>query len=126
MSNFNRDVDAKYGLSEDASLGESVKVTILASGFKTYAGQEEEIVVHSPLTAEQQDEVQRLSIRREVAYQGAEKRRSYRRVYIFEDSDLDDEILVSMIQNNDVLNRTEIDMRKFREESLRYKEEILN
>lgn len=126
MSNFNRDVDAKYGLSEDASLGESVKVTILASGFKTYAGQEEEIVVHSPLTAEQQDEVQRLSIRREVAYQGAEKRRSYRRVYIFEDSDLDDEILVSMIENNDVLNRTEIDMRKFREESLRYKEEILN
>ncbi len=123
MSKFNNEVETKYGMAEDASLGEEVKVTILASGFKVYPGQEDDDKVFTPLTGEQMDEENRKMMRREMAYHDLGKRRPVRRVYIFDETDLDNEELVAMLENNDVLNRTENDIRKFREVSLRKRQD---
>ena len=115
MKNFREDVDTKWGMSEDESLKDEIKVTILASGFKVMPGTELEEPANTPLTGEQIDEKRRREFRRDNAYGNLKKNKPRRRTYIFEGEDFDNEELVATIENNDVLRRTERDMVKFRE-----------
>ena len=53
MERFNPDIVTKWGLAQDDSLGDKVKVTILASGFGLYAKKrpkpgKEEVYVSTP------------------------------------------------------------------------------
>lgn len=115
MKNFREDVDTKWGMEEDESLKDEIKVTILASGFKVMPGIEEEEPANIPLTGEQIDEKRRRDFRRDNAYGNLKKNKPRRRTYIFEGEDFDNEELVATIESNDVLRRTERDMLKFRE-----------
>ena len=117
MENFHKDVDTKWGMAEDASLKDEIKVTILASGFKVMPGMEDEEPVAVPLTGDQMDKVRQREMRRDMAYGNLKKHKPHRRTYIFNDEDLDNEELVAMLENNDVFRRTEHDMVRFRETS---------
>lgn len=115
MMNFRKDVDTKYGMAEDPSLNDEVKITILASGFKVAPGDDEAEVTFLPMTGEQLDNEHAKELRREAAYGTAQKHKPRRRVFILEDDDFDNEELIATLENNDVLNRTERDTQKFRE-----------
>jgi len=115
MNKFREDVDTKYGMTEDPNLKEEIKITILASGFRLAPGQEEDIVVDAPLTAEQIDREKQKEIRRSQAYEGTQKHQRHHRVFLFEDEDFENEELIAMVESTDVYRRSDNDTRKLRD-----------
>lgn len=127
MSQFREDVDVKYGMTDDPTLTDEIKITILASGFRLAPGKDEEEVVETPLTADQIDAEKQKERRRQEAYEGTERHQRYHRVYLFEGDDFDNEELISMVEANDVFRRSDNDARKLRDISnARNKIEILD
>ena len=104
MSKFHDDVETKWGLSTDPSLGKKVKITILATGFgiATVPGMKEkhdaEDESRRQHDAEKQEENEE---RRGQFYGPSDKKGGQRRrpkVYLFGLEDLDNEEVISMIE----------------------------
>lgn len=115
MMQFRDDVDVKYGMTDDPTLTDEVKITILASGFRLAPGQEEDTPSEVPMTADQIDAEKQRERRREEAYEGTQRKQRYHRVFLFEGEDFDNEELIAMIDSNDVFRRSDNDTRKFRD-----------
>ena len=122
------DVETKWGLSLDPSLGDKVKVTILATGFgvknintaemdKRIDAREEKNLLHE---AELQEEAMRKTVRRDSIYgsdrQGAAIRRTCYN-YNFMDEDLDNDDLISMIESSPTYKRAKETLKLFSEKS---------
>ncbi len=111
------DVETKWGLSQDTSLGNKVKVTILATGFgmRDIHSDEMDSRLHQRDIAAQQkaaEEAERelaLAKRREITYgrtNTASKIRRPRYNYIFSDKDLDNEDIISNVEASPTYKRT--------------------
>lgn len=104
MSNFSPDIQTKWGLSFDPSLGKKVKITILASGFGLYTKRKR--ASKEPLSDGILDDPLK-SDRRGRFYdtkKGKKKRRPH--FYIFSEEDLRNDALVEKVENVPTRDRT--------------------
>lgn len=116
MSRFSKDVETKWGLYIDDSLGEKVKFTILATGFgiQDVPGMESVLNKHSAeeqkRREEEEEKEQRLDDRRSKYYgEGITRGNNRRRrvnIYIFTQEDLDNDDIISMVDTTPTYQRS--------------------
>jgi len=128
MSKFNQDcVETKWGMGTDDSLGDKVKITLLASGFglQNIPGMEaieqkrqREDEEARRLMEEEQEEK---DIRR-IAFYGGEANKPQkprRQIFIFSESDLDNDDVISDIESTPTVDRKKEDLKRMQEKSNR-------
>ncbi|MBQ0102620.1 MAG: cell division protein FtsZ [Prevotellaceae bacterium] len=121
-------VDTKWGLSNDPTLGDKVKVTILATGFGVQNIDSSEMKERMrKLTEEEQEreaernakeierELRRISIYGNEGNGTLKNRPTY--TYIFKDEDLDNDDIISMVESSPTYKRRREDIRLFDERS---------
>ena len=121
MSRFNQDVETKWGLATDSSLGGKVKITLLATGFglQNVPGVEdlkkEKDIARSIEDAEEKD---KLEARILTYYDPTSKsvRRRHHYVFIFSDDDLDDENVIAMVDTLPAYKRTLEDLKRIKQQ----------
>ena len=120
MSEFRKDVETKWGVSIDRTLGKKVKVTILATGFDVNAipGMEEHLAAKNSEEEQRnaQEENERAE-RRGQYYQtnnpkGVQPR--FYKIYHFEPEDLDNEELSSLVEAIPTCRRTKEQLSEIR------------
>ncbi len=131
MAKFSKDFEIKWGLATDLELGKKVKITILATGF----GIEdvEPVDRHNKRT---QEEVDRIAEEEEIAAERGNRRERYygsdnsntqhkRRphIYIFSQTDLDNEDVILAIENTPTYSRTRQKLEEIRNLTHNVKEE---
>ena len=112
-SRFHCDIETKWGLVADDSMGKRIKITLLASGFNLYAGKEEK-----QSTAERvQDDYEREKRRRnyytemEKGKDGKKKRlRRHPRIFLYSLDNLDNEQLTAAIEETPTARRSYEDL----------------
>lgn len=115
MNDFLRDYEFKPGFTIDRSLGARVKVTILASGFGAMAAKES--VAAPPTDTTRLEAEQQLADRRALYYppQGRERfRKRHHNVYIFDNTELDDENLITQVSESPTGRRSRSALRALR------------
>ena len=116
MSKFREDVEVKWGLATDSSLGNKVKITLLATGFglQNVPGITEMSEQQSrEKAALEQEEKQKEGERMEMYYGSdvsSPRRRRY--VHIFRDDELDNDDIISMVETLPTYRRTKEDLNK--------------
>ena len=118
MNRFNREFETKFGIAIDDSLGDQVKITLLATGFgvqdihmkemddrmKKRTIEEEQRLAE----LEEQEEVKR--IRREKFYDKDSsskiRRKPRRNIYLFNPEDLDNDNIISMVETIPTFQRS--------------------
>lgn len=104
MSKFHDDVETKWGLSTDETLGNQVKITILATGFgmRDIPGMQEKIdAEEEQRRINEAEKAEEYEDRRNKYYGTDEKKSGQRRkprIYLFNLEDLDNEEIVSMVE----------------------------
>ena len=122
------DVETKWGLSVDPSLGNKVKVTILATGFGVQDIHSDEMdnrllqrdIAQQQKQAEEDERKMRNDTRRENIYGpsgNVSKIRRPRYNYIFKDEDLDNEDIISMVEASPTYKRTKETLKQFSDRS---------
>ena len=124
MDRFGRDFEIKWGLALDPTLGEKVKVTILATGFgindidgmtdhrRTHQSQEE----LARQAAEEEARIRRRE-RRDHYYGPNENNPQYKnrpQVFLFEPDDLDNEDIILQVENIPTSKRTRQQLEELR------------
>jgi cell division protein FtsZ len=112
MGQFREDVETKFGLSVDSSLGKKVKITILATGFgiTNVPGIKEKLdLEEQERLRELEEKAEENDIRRELFYgpndsKGTSKKRP--KVYLFGIEDLDNEEIISLVEITATYKRT--------------------
>ena len=117
MNRFSRDFETKFGIAIDDSLGDQVKITLLATGFGIQDIHMKEM--DNRISQRSVEEQQRLAEleerrnRRERFYddKGGSKQRKRRHIYIFSAEDLDNEDIIAMVESTPTYlrNKTTID-----------------
>ena len=114
MNRFNRDITTKHGVERDESLGQKVKVTLLATGFGIQdihmKEMDERLAARTEEELEQQaEEEERRRLRRERYYGpdagGRSQRVRRRHVYLFSPADLDNADIIAMVENSPTCQR---------------------
>ncbi len=97
MSKFGNDVETKFGLATDSTLGKKVKITVLATGFDLKVKDEED-----------DEELNAKTERRERFYGPGTKtrKRRPRQLYIFGEEDLDNDDVISMVEATPTYKRS--------------------
>ncbi len=112
MARFNDQYEAKFGLATDPTLGNKVKVTILASGFgiKTLPGMEDKITQRNEEEAARNAEEERMRDDRRGHYYGTEgtknRLRHTHNVYCFTRESLDNDDVIAMVESTPTYRRT--------------------
>ena len=103
MSKFHDDVETKWGLSTNDTLGKQVKITILATGFgmRDIPGMQEKIdAEEEQRRINEAEKAEEYEDRRNKYYGTDEKKSGQRRkprIYLFNLEDLDNEEIISMV-----------------------------
>jgi len=111
MSKFRPDVETKWGLSTDPSLGKQVKITILATGFgiTNIPGLKDKMDAEEELARQKDAEKQEENEERREAFYGSDKKGTLRKrpkFFLFGLDDLDNEEIISMVEMTPTYNRT--------------------
>ena len=121
MNRFSRDFETKFGIAIDESLGDQVKITLLATGFGIQDIHMKEMdnrisqrsVEEQQRLAELEEKEEERRNRRERFYddKGGSKQRKRRHIYIFSAEDLDNEDIIAMVESTPTYlrNKTTID-----------------
>ena len=121
MNRFSRDFETKFGIAIDDSLGDQVKITLLATGFGIQDIHMKEMdnrisqrsVEEQQRLAELEEKEEERRNRRERFYddKGGNKQRKRRHIYIFSAEDLDNEDIIAMVESTPTYlrNKTTID-----------------
>ena len=116
MRKFREDVETKWGLATDSSLGNKVKITLLATGFglQNVPGITEMSEQQSREKAAFEAEEKQKEGERIEMYYGSDvsspRRRRY--VHIFRDDELDNDDIISMVETLPTYRRTKEDLNK--------------
>ncbi len=109
-SKFRADIETKYGLTFLDEMSDEVKVTILASGFKLFAGIDEEEKKNISATETEEDyakHLRRLSNYPEMEPNGKKhKMRRRPKIYLYAMEDLDNEEMLEIIESTPTSQRT--------------------
>lgn len=103
MSKFRDDVETKWGLSTDPSLGKQVKITILATGFgiTNVPGLKDKIDADAEILRQKAAEKQEENEERREGFYGTDKKGALRKrpkFFLFGLDDLDNEEIISMVE----------------------------
>ena len=123
MSKFHDDVETKWGLSTDPTLGKQVKITILATGFgiSTVPGMqmhlENEMELQHRQDLEHQEEIEE---RRRDYYGNADKHGGQRRrprIFLFSPNDLNNEEVISLVEMTPTYKRSKETLNEIKSKS---------
>ena len=118
MNRFNRDFETKFGIAIDDTLGDKVKITLLATGFGVQDIHVKEMdarivkrtIEEEKRKAEEEEKEEERRIRREGFYgkdSSAKIRRKPRRnIYLFSLEDLDNDNIISMVETVPTFQRS--------------------
>ena len=118
MNRFNRDFETKFGIAIDDTLGDKVKITLLATGFGVqdiHVKEMDDRIVKRTIEeekrkAEEEEKEEERRIRREGFYgkdSSAKIRRKPRRnIYLFSLEDLDNDNIISMVETVPTFQRS--------------------
>ena len=128
MSKFNQDsVETKWGMGTDDSLGDKVKITLLASGFglQNVPGMEEVERRHTREEEEErrlrEEEQEEKDSRRQQFYGGDDNtpQKPRRQIFVFTDNDFDNDDIISMVESTPTVDRKKEELRRIQEKSNR-------
>ena len=102
MGHFNSDIETKWGLAFDPQLGQTIKITIIASGFGLYGTKKRERNNKLEVDADDADKLGR----RTVYYGTPTRVRRRARCYIFNDDDLNNEALLKQVEEVPTFKRS--------------------
>ena len=102
MEHFNSDIETKWGLAFDSQLGQTIKITIIASGFGLYGTKKRER--NNRLEADVEDAQK--GMRRSTYYGSTGRTRRRARCYIFNDDDLNNEALLKQVEEVPTFKRS--------------------
>lgn len=117
LSRFNSNYELKWGIAKDDSLGEKVKITLLATGFDIQDIHVKEMDERINLRSaeekkrkkQEEEAEEQKNKRREQYYTGgtttSSQRSRRRNIYTFTLEDLDNEAIIAMIENSATYNR---------------------
>ena len=126
MAKFQQEtLETKWGMGIDDSLGNKVKITLLASGFglQNIPGMED---VERKHTREEEEEMRKLEEQRE---QNEDRRRIYytdeesrpqkprRQIFIFGEKDLDNDDIISMVESTPTAERNKAELKRIQEKA---------
>lgn len=115
MNKFRKDVEVKWGVATDATLGKKVKITLLATGFglRNVPLMPEEKWGTNKDGADDSEDIGE-KIGQFYGKTGTEITRSQRRpqVYIFQDEDMDNDDTIAMVENTPTHSRTKEELKK--------------
>ena len=124
MNRFSRDFETKFGIAIDDSLGDQVKITLLATGFGIQDIHMKEMdnrisqrsVEEQQRLAELEEKEEERRNRRERFYddKGGSKQRKRRHIYIFSAEDLDNEDIIAMVESTPTYLRKKTTIDKIR------------
>ncbi len=119
MSKFKQDVETKWGLATDSSLGGKVKITLLATGFglQNIPGMTEIMDQHAVEVHAVDDEKQRQRdewIAILYGSPGAIARKRHPQVYVFTENELDNDDIISMVETIPTYRRTKDELNKIK------------
>ncbi|MBE6275930.1 MAG: cell division protein FtsZ [Bacteroides sp.] len=118
MNRFNRDFETKFGIAIDDTLGDQVKITLLATGFGVQDIHVKEMderltkrtIEEEKRKAEEEEREEERRVRREGFYgkdSSAKIRRKPRRnIYLFTLEDLDNDNIISMVETIPTFQRS--------------------
>ena len=118
MNRFNRDFETKFGIAIDDTLGDKVKITLLATGFGVQDIHVKEMdermnkrtIEEEKRKAEEEEKEEERRMRREGFYgkdSSAKIRRKPRRnIYLFTLEDLDNDNIISMVETVPTFQRS--------------------
>ena len=116
MDKFHNDVETKWGMAVDDSLGSKVKITLLATGFglKNVPGRPENKWEPEPETEER--DLERIE---KVYGQSNDKTNTQRRpnIFIFDDDMMDNNDTIAMVENTPTHKRTKEELKKIQEKN---------
>lgn len=103
MSKFHEEVETKWGLSTDPSLGKQVKITILATGFgiKSIPGIKSKLDAEEEAKRQSEVEKQEENEERREGFYGSDNKGTLRKrpkFFLFGLDDLDNEEIISMVE----------------------------
>ncbi|WP_281644338.1 cell division protein FtsZ [Bacteroides zoogleoformans] len=137
MNRFNRDFETKFGMMEDDKLEQSVKITLLATGFgiQDIHMKEMDERINQRTTEEQQrlaeleEEEEQKRNRREVYYgkdANARSQRNRRRhIYLFNPEDLDSAEIISMVESSPTYLRDKSTLNSIKQKAESSTKEVL-
>lgn len=102
MGHFNSDIETKWGLAFDPQLGQTIKITIIASGFGLYGTKKRERNNKLEVDADDADKLGR----RTVYYGPSTRVRRRACCYIFNDDDLNNEALLKQVEEVPTFKRS--------------------
>ncbi len=127
MAKFGNDFEIKWGLAMDPELGDKVKVTILATGFglEDVDGMNGHIRKHSQeeneRRAEEEEKAAERRAKREHYYGSDGKSSKYKRrphIYIFRQEDLDNDDIISAVEQTPTYKRTRQELDAIRNQTV--------
>lgn len=133
MSRFSRDIETKHGVEKDDTLGDKVKITLLATGFgiqdlhmekmdaRMAARTEEEIEKKA-----EEDERKR---KRRATYYGnslgtAYKQPRKRHIHLFTPEDLDNDEIIALVENSPTSSRERSTLNNIKKQSEQYARQL--
>lgn len=119
MSKFTKDVEVKWGMAIDPSLGNKIKITLLATGFglQSVPGMQSMLDSKSQLEREEERELQeRRQELREQYYrdEGIPMARRRRHIFLFSPDELDNEDIIARVEETPTYRRTKEELTQIR------------
>ena len=123
MSKFKQDVETKWGLATDSSLGGKVKITLLATGFglQNVPGMSEIMEQHiNEIQSVDEDKMRQREEWKDILYGPVEAtaRRRHRQIYTFSENDLDNDDIISMVETIPTFRRTKEELNKIKNKAM--------
>ncbi len=126
MTRFSRDIVTKHGVERDESLGDQVKITLLATGFGIQDIHLKEM--DDRIAAKSEEELERLAEeeerkrQRRQKYYGKEtgsptQRMRRRNIYLFKPEDLDNAELIALVEDSPTYQRDKITLNNLKRKS---------
>ena len=126
MAKFQQEtLETKWGMGIDDTLGNKVKITLLASGFglRNIPGMEEVEMKHLREDEEElrkQEEERELHAERRSHYYADDENRPQkprRQIFVFSEKDLDDDDIISMVESTPTADRKKDKLKQIQEKS---------
>lgn len=119
MSKFSKDVETKWGLATDATLGNKIKITLLATGFGLQNVPGMRPVIDRNAQQQQEEDREKQEMRDAIRGQyypvngkPATRRRPY--IFVFQSDELDNEDIISRVETTPTYRRTKDELNQIR------------
>lgn len=119
MSKFSKEVEVKWGMATDPTLGNKIKITLLATGFglQSVPGMQDamERNILQKTEEEREKQEQRDMMREHYYHDGGQPlARRRRHIFLFSPSDLDNEDIIARVEETPTFRRTKDELAQIR------------